>query len=144
MILAGRRINDGMAAYVAQDLIKTMLKRKLRVDAARVLVLGFTFKENVPDTRNTKIADLVAELSSYVAKVEIYDPMADAAEARHEYGLTIDNALPAGPFDALVLAVKHDAIVALCRDGLGKLLGPGGVVYDIKGLVPPGDSHARL
>jgi len=144
MILAGRRINDGMAAYVAQDLIKTMLKRKLRVDAARVLMLGFTFKENVPDTRNTKIADLVAEIASYVGKVEIYDPLADAAEARHEYGLAISNTLPAGPFDAVVLAVKHDAIVELCREGLGKLLKPEGVVYDIKGLVPPGDSHARL
>jgi len=144
MILAGRRINDGMAAYVAQDLIKTMLKRKLRVDEARVLVLGFTFKENVPDTRNTKIADLARELASYVAKVEIYDPMADAHEAMHEYGLAIANTLPKGPFDAVVLAVKHDAIVELARDGLGKLLRKGGVVYDIKGLVPPGESHARL
>ena len=144
MILAGRRINDGMAAYVAQDLIKTMLKRKQRVEEARVLVLGFTFKENVPDTRNTKIADLVRELSDYVAKVEVFDPMADAGEAMHEYGLAISNTLPAGPFDAVVLAVRHDAIVALCREGLGKLLRPGGVVYDIKGLVPPGESHARL
>jgi len=144
MILAGRRINDGMAAYVAQDLIKTMLKRRLRVEEARVLVLGFTFKENVPDTRNTKIADLVRELSDYVAKVEVFDPLADAGEAMHEYGIAISNSLPAGPFDAAVLAVRHDAIAELCREGLGGLLRSGGVIYDIKGLVPAGESHARL
>jgi len=144
MILAGRRINDGMAAYVAQDLIKTLLKRKMRVDSARVLMLGFTFKENVPDTRNTKIADLVRELSTYVGTVDIYDPMADAAEAMHEYGLKIFNTLPGGPYDAAVLAVKHEAIVKLCQGGLQRLLTPHGVIYDIKGLVPAGDSHARL
>ena len=144
MILAGRRINDGMAAYVAQDLIKTMLKRKLSVGEARVLVLGFTFKENVPDTRNTKIADMVRELASFVGRVDIYDPLADPAEAMREYGLTITNTLPAGPYDATVLAVRHDAIVELCGNGLGKLLKADGIVYDIKQLVPPGESHARL
>ena len=144
MILAGRRINDGMAAYVAQDLIKTMLKRKVRVDDARVLVLGFTFKENVPDTRNTKVADLVRELASFVGRVDVYDPLADAAEAMHEYGLAVTNTLPAGPYDAAVLAVRHDAIVELCAKGLGKLLKADGIVYDIKQLVPPGESHARL
>ena len=144
MILAGRRINDGMAAYVAQDLIKTMLKRKVRVDDARVLVLGFTFKENVPDTRNTKVADLVRELASFVGRVDVYDPLADAAEAMHEYGLAVTNTLPAGPYDAAVLAVRHDAIVELCAKGLGKLLKAEGIVYDIKQLVPPGESHARL
>ena len=144
MILAGRRINDGMANYVAQDLIKTMLRRKLRVDRARILVLGFTFKENVPDTRNTKIAELVRELASFVETVEVYDPLADAGEARHEYGLTISNTLPGGRFDAVVLAVKHDAIVALCRRGLDKILNENGVVYDIKSLLPVERSHARL
>ncbi len=144
MILAGRRINDGMANYVAQDLIKTMLKRKLRVDEARILVLGFTFKENVPDTRNTKIADLVRELAGFVEHVDIYDPMADAEEAHHEYGLKIANSLPQGPYDAVVLAVRHDAIVALCERGLDKLLKKDGVVYDIKGLVPADRSDARL
>ena len=143
MILAGRRINDGMAAYVAQDLIKTMLKRKVRVDDARVLVLGFTFKENVPDTRNTKVADLVRELASFVGRVDVYDPLADATEAMHEYGLAVTNTLPAGPYDAAVLAVRHDAIVELCAKGLGKLLKADGIVYDIKQLVPPGESHAR-
>ena len=81
MILAGRRINDGMAAYIANDVIKTMLKRKQSIDRARVLVMGFTFKENVPDTRNTKVADLVRALDDFVAEVVTYDPMADAALA---------------------------------------------------------------
>ena len=84
MILAGRRINDGMAAFVANDVIKTMLKRKQSIDRARVLVMGFTFKENVPDTRNTKVVDLVRTLRDFVEEVVIYDPMADrrACQAR--------------------------------------------------------------
>ena len=108
MILAGRRINDGMAAYVANDVIKIMLKRKQSIDRARVLVMGFTFKENVPDTRNTKVVDLVRTLRDFVAEVVVYDPMADVALAKHEYGLTLTNDLPRGPFDAIILAVKHD------------------------------------
>ena len=96
MILAGRRINDAMAAYVANDVIKTMLKRKQSIDQARVLVMGFTFKENVPDTRNTKVADLVRTLRDFVAEVVVYDPMADVALARHEYGLALTNKLRKG------------------------------------------------
>ncbi|MCG8558785.1 MAG: nucleotide sugar dehydrogenase [Hyphomicrobiales bacterium] len=144
MILAGRRINDGMARYVAQDVIKAMLKRKLRVDGARLLVLGFTFKENCPDTRNTKIADLARELAGFGAEVTVYDPLADAGLARSEYGLAIENALPEGPFDTIVLAVRHDAIVALGADRLQALLGDGGLIYDIKGVVPAEQSDARI
>ena len=90
MILAGRRINDAMAAYVANDVIKIMLKRKQSIDQARVLVMGFTFKENVPDTRNTKVVDLVRTLRDFVAEVVVYDPMADVALAQHEYGIDAD------------------------------------------------------
>ena len=90
MILAGRRINDAMAAYVANDVIKIMLKRKQSIDQARVLVMGFTFKENVPDTRNTKVVDLVRTLRDFVAEVVVYDPMADVALAQHEYGTHAD------------------------------------------------------
>ena len=117
MILAGRRINDAMAGYVANDVIKTMLKRKQSIDRARVLVMGFTFKENVPDTRNTKVADVVRTLRDFVAEVVVYDPMADIALARHEYGLALTNDLPSGPFDAIILAVKHDAIAKLGNRG---------------------------
>ncbi len=144
MILAGRRINDSMARFVAQDVIKAMLTRKQRIADARVLVMGFTFKENCPDTRNTKIADLVRELGSYVAEVTVYDPVADAEEAAREYGLAITSSLPEGPFDTLLLAVKHDAIAGLGADRLEALLGPGGLIYDIKGVVPTELSDARI
>jgi UDP-N-acetyl-D-galactosamine dehydrogenase len=144
MILAGRRINDGMAAYVANDVIKIMLKRKQNIDRARVLVMGFTFKENVPDTRNTKVADLVRTLRDYVAEVVVYDPMADVALAQHEYGLTLTNDLPPGPFDAVILAVKHEAIAKLGEAGIKALLAPGGLIYDLKAILPPSASHARI
>jgi UDP-N-acetyl-D-galactosamine dehydrogenase len=144
MILAGRRINDGMAAFVANDVIKTMLKRKQSIDRARILVMGFTFKENVPDTRNTKVVDLVRTLRDFVAEVVIYDPMADVELAKHEYGLTLTNKLPKGPFDAVILAVKHEPIAKMGEAGIKALLAPGGLIYDLKGILPPTVSHARI
>ena len=144
MILAGRRINDSMAAYVANDVIRTMLKRKQSIDRARMLVMGFTFKENVSDTRNTKVADLVLTLDDFVAEVVTYDPLADIQLAKHEYGVTLTNELPEGPFDAIILAVKHDPIAALGEVGIKALLAPGGLIYDLKGVLPPAASHARI
>jgi UDP-N-acetyl-D-glucosamine/UDP-N-acetyl-D-galactosamine dehydrogenase len=144
MILAGRRINDGMAAFVANDVIKTMLKRKQSIDRARILVMGFTFKENVPDTRNTKVADLVRTLRDFVAEVVVYDPMADAGLAKHEYGLSLTNELPHGQFDGIILAVKHEPIARLGESGIKSLLAPGGLIYDLKGVLPATVSHARI
>ncbi len=144
MILAGRRINDGMAAWVAQDVVKAMLKRKQRIDTARVLVMGFTFKENCPDTRNTKVADLVNELGQFVAGVEVFDPLADRAEAKRHYGIEVVGEQPKGPFDAIVLAVKHKVFADQGRKGLDGLLAPGGLVYDLKGVLAPGESDQRL
>ena len=144
MILAGRRINDGMAAYIANDVIKAMLKRKQSIDGARVLVMGFTFKENVPDTRNTKVADLVRVLRDFVAELTIYDPMADTHLAMHEYGLGLVNELPEGPFDAVILAVRHDQIAELGEAGIKALLAPGGLIYDLKWILPFTASHARI
>jgi UDP-N-acetyl-D-galactosamine dehydrogenase len=144
MILAGRRINDGMAAFVANDVIKTMLKRKQSIDRARILVMGFTFKENVPDTRNTKVADLVRALRDFVTEIVIYDPMANAELAKHEYGLTVTNELPKGPFDAIILAVKHEPLARMGEGGIKALLAPGGLIYDLKGVLPPTVSHARI
>jgi UDP-N-acetyl-D-galactosamine dehydrogenase len=144
MILAGRRINDGMAAYVANDVIKTMLKRKQSIGRARVLVMGFTFKENVPDTRNTKVADLIRTLRDFVAEVVTYDPLVDVELAKNEYGIDITNTLPQGPFDAIILAVKHQPIAALGESGIKTLLAPGGLIYDLKGILPPSASHARI
>jgi UDP-N-acetyl-D-galactosamine dehydrogenase len=144
MILAGRRINDGMAAFVANDVIKTMLKRKQSIDRARVLVMGFTFKENVPDTRNTKVVDLVRTLRDFVADVVVYDPMADIELAKHEYGIDLTNTLPRGPFDAIILAVKHEPIAKLGEAGINALLAPDGLIYDLKGILPSWASHARI
>src|SRR3990170_300843 len=144
MILAGRRINDGMAAFVARDIVKAMLRRKLKMDDAKVLVMGFTFKENVPDTRNTKVADLVRTLRDFVAEVVIYDPMADIELAKHEYDLTLTSDLPQGPFDAIILAVKHEPIAKMGEAGIKALLAPGGLIYDLKGILPPAASHARI
>ena len=144
MILAGRRINDGMAAWVAQDVVKAMLGRRLRVGEARVLVMGFTFKENCPDTRNTKIADLVRELQEFAGEVAIYDPWASLEEARSEYGLQLSNTLPAGPFEAIVLAVRHDEIAEMGASQLRDLLVPDGLLYDVKGVLASEESDATL
>ena len=143
MILAGRRINDGMASFVARDIIKAMLHRKLKMDDAKVLVMGFTFKENVPDTRNTKVVDLVRELGSFL-DVVVYDPVADREDALHEYGVGIVDKLPDDRFQAVVLAVKHREIVGLGRDRLGALLAPGGLIYDITGVLAPGERDAHI
>jgi UDP-N-acetyl-D-galactosamine dehydrogenase len=143
MILAGRRINDGMPSFVARDIIKAMLHRKLKMDDAKVLVIGFTFKENVPDTRNTKVVDLVRELGSFL-DVVVYDPVADREDALHEYGVGIVDKLPDDRFQAVVLAVKHREIVALGRGRLGALLAPGGLIYDITGVLAPGESDAHI
>ena len=144
MILAGRRINDSMASYVAQDIIKTMLQRKLRVDGARILVIGFTFKGNCPDIRNTKVADLVAELIAFGHHVTVYDPLAHRDEVEHEYAIKLAETLPPGPFDAVVLAVKHDEISSMPVEKFRALLGPGGLLYDMKYVLPVANSDIRL
>jgi UDP-N-acetyl-D-galactosamine dehydrogenase len=144
MILAGRRINDAMASFVAHDIVKTLVQRKIKVDVARVLVMGFTFKENCPDTRNTKIADLVRELAGFVREIVVYDPVADVGEARGEYGIEIAKTLPRTRFDAVVLAVRHKEIVALGAEHLRRFVAPGGVLYDLKSVLPIADSDARI
>jgi UDP-N-acetyl-D-glucosamine/UDP-N-acetyl-D-galactosamine dehydrogenase len=145
MILAGRRINDGMAAWIAQDILKSMLRRRLRVDGARILVMGFSFKENCADVRNTKVADLVGELSSLTASlVEVFDPVADPQQVQQEYGIQMRNKLPDGPYDCIVLAVRHDEICALGDVRLRKLLTPSGLLYDLKSVLPRETSDVRL
>jgi UDP-N-acetyl-D-galactosamine dehydrogenase len=143
MILAGRRINDGMAGHVARDVIKEMLRRKLKMDGAKVLVMGFTFKENIPDTRNTKVAELVRELSGFL-EVVVYDPIADREAADEEYGVSIDPELPKERFEAIILAVKHRQILDLGRAHLERMLEPGGLIYDIVGVLPPDQSDASI
>ena len=144
MILAGRRINDGMAAIVAQDIVKSMLQRKLRTDGARILIIGFTFKGNCPDVRNTKVADLVSELQAFGHHVTVYDPLAHRDEVEHEYGIKLAPVMPAGPFDAVVLAVKHDVIAEMPPVRFREMLVPGGLLYDMKVVLPVAESDVRL
>ena len=146
MILAGRRINDGMPQWVGRDIISVMLKKRIAVGQARILVMGFTFKENVPDIRNTKVADLVRELAEFAGEVVLYDPHADRDEVRHEYGLTLVNDLPSGPFDGLVMAVGHKAIREIRKETLDRLLVADrpSFVYDVKWLLPRENVDGRL
>ncbi len=109
VILAGRRINDGMGAYVASRLVKAMLKRRVQVVGARVLILGLTFKENCPDLRNTRVVDVVAELRDYGVQVDVHDPWVDPEEAQKEYGLNLVAVPEPGAYDGIVLAVAHDS-----------------------------------
>jgi UDP-N-acetyl-D-glucosamine/UDP-N-acetyl-D-galactosamine dehydrogenase len=107
-------------------------------------VMGLTFKENCPDIRNTKVVDLVRELGSLAGEVMVYDPLADPDEVRHEYDIESSVAIPDGTFDAIVLAVRHDQIHALGAERLRSMLRPGGVLYDLKQVLPIDASDARL
>jgi UDP-N-acetyl-D-galactosamine dehydrogenase len=144
MILAGRRINDGMAEWIALDLVRTMLRRRIEIGRARILVMGLTFKENCPDIRNTKVVDLVRELEQMVGEVVVQDPHADVREAYEEYGIAVASKIPNGPFDAIVLAVRHNEIVDLGVDRLRDMLSADGVLYDLKQVLPIEASDARI
>lgn len=144
VILAGRRINDGMGAYVAGRMVKAMLKRGIAVQGARVLVLGLTFKENCPDLRNTRVVDVVAELTDYGMAVEVYDPWVEAAEAEAEYGLRPVDAPEVGAYDGVMLAVAHDDFRKLGSDGLRRFGKPGHVLFDLKSVLSVGESELRL
>ena len=135
VILAGRRINDGMGKFVAEKTVKLMIQRNVNIRDARVLVLGLTFKEDCPDLRNSKVIDVIRELQDYGCQVMVHDPIADPEEAVHEYGVTLleDTALPE-TVDAVVVAVAHRQY----RDGADRiraLIGPGGVLVDVKGCL---------
>lgn len=145
ILIACRRVNDAMGHYVAAEVVKLLIKKGHAVAKARVLVLGFTFKENCPDIRNTRVIDLVRELQTYDTQVDIYDPHASSAEALHEYGVQLLPTLPEpGQYDALVLAVAHDEFRLLGDDGLRSLANGRGLIYDIKGAYPKGLVDARL
>jgi UDP-N-acetyl-D-glucosamine/UDP-N-acetyl-D-galactosamine dehydrogenase len=144
MILAGRRTNDNMPLFVAQDILKVMLQRKQKISEARLLVLGFSFKENCSDIRNTKILDLVKWLKEFTLDVSVYDPVVDPGEAEREYGIQILSEPPNESFDAVVLAVNHEAIKSQLPHLLGSLLRAEGFIYDIKSVLPLTDRIARL
>ncbi|SFU95669.1 Vi polysaccharide biosynthesis UDP-N-acetylglucosamine C-6 dehydrogenase TviB [Halomonas korlensis] len=132
MILAGRRINDGMGAYVASQLIKQMIKRRIHAEGARVLVMGLAFKENCPDLRNTRVVDIVRELADYNVAVDVYDPQVNKAEAEQAYGIRPVEAPEAGAYDAMILAVAHREFRELGAEGIRAWGKPTHVLYDLK------------
>ncbi|WP_240098638.1 Vi polysaccharide biosynthesis UDP-N-acetylglucosamine C-6 dehydrogenase TviB [Thermomonas flagellata] len=144
VILAGRRTNDAMGAYVAGRVLELLLRKRINPVDARVLVLGLAFKENCPDLRNTRVIDTVHALRGYHCAVDVHDPWVDAAEARHEYGLDLVAAPAAGAYDAVVLAVAHRQFAALGGDGVRAFCKPQAVVYDVKGVLPREAVDGRL
>ena len=144
MILAGRRINDNMGIYVAQQVAQLMIARRIQVRDARILVLGLTFKENCPDVRNSKVVDVVRELGKYGARVDVYDPWADAEEAQHEYGLKPVRRLKPGTYDAIVVGVAHDQFRQMGIAKIRELGKRNHVLYDIKYVFPAGKVDGRL
>ena len=144
IILAGRRLNDGMGAFVANEAVKLMLKKDIKVKDAEVLVLGFTFKENCPDVRNTKVVDIVTELKEYHTHITVYDPWAETDEVKHEYGLeTVKdfNKIVEKKYDAIILAVAHKEFSGLDLNTLRK---PVSVLYDVKGCLEKAIVDGRL
>ena len=144
IILAGRRLNDGMGAYVVSQLVKAMLKRRITVEGARVLVLGLTFKENCPDLRNTRIVDIVKELRDYNITADVFDPWVDVAEAQHEYGLTPIAAPEQGAYDAIIVGVAHQQFKDMGAEAIRALGKPEHVVYDLKYVMPRNAADLRL
>ena len=144
IILAGRRLNDGMGAYVVTQLVKGMIKKKIQVEGAKVLVLGLSFKENCPDIRNTKIIDIVHELQEYHIQAEVYDPWVDASEAEHEYGITPVQTLVNAQYDAVILAVAHEQFKAMGVDVIRALGKANHVLYDLKYVLSQSESDLRL
>ncbi len=136
VILAGRRINDGMGGHVAQRVAKLMGQRGLQTTRSNILILGLAFKENCPDLRNTRVVDIVAELRSYNANVHIHDPWVSAHEAQEEYGLTLVDEPEAGTYDAVILAVSHKQFIALGADGIRRFGKPDAVLFDVKRALP--------
>ncbi len=144
IILSGRRINDGMGPYVAESVIKLMTKKKIHVVNSKILILGFTFKENCPDTRNTRVIDIVREFDSYHALVEIYDPWIDINDTKKEYNASFLNELPSTKYEAIILAVNHDQFKQMGAEQIHALGNENHVLYDVKNVLPKHEVDGRL
>ncbi len=138
IILAGRRLNDSMGQYVASQVVKTMIKKNIKVNGAKVLNLGITFKENCPDVRNTKAVDVIEALQDYSLEVTTFDPWANSTEVQHEYGMNIINELSDEKFDAIILTVAHKEFTNL---DLNQYLKENGIIYDVKGILEDCDNR---
>lgn len=144
VILSGRQINDGMGAYVADQVIKMMVRRRRHVVGSNILILGLAFKENCPDLRNTRVIDIVNEFAKYDANVHVHDPWVDAEEAQHEYGITLTDDLKHNHYDAIILAVGHQQFLQLGTEEIRKFGKEDNVLYDIKSLLPRSSVDQRL
>jgi UDP-N-acetyl-D-galactosamine dehydrogenase len=144
VILAGRRINDGMGPYVARQLMGEMARRGTTVQGSRVLMMGLAFKENCTDLRNTRVIDIIQELAGAGATVDVWDPWIDAAEAKHEYGLDLIGEPATGAYDAIVLAVAHEQFTALGPEAIRAFGGLKSVLFDVKSTLPKGAADLRL
>lgn len=144
IILAARRLNDRMGEYVATQLIKEMVKKRIQVVGAKILVMGLTFKENCPDIRNTKIIDMVNALKEYDLDIDIYDPWVDHAEVEHEYGLLPIAQPKQGAYDAIILAIGHEQFKAMSIEQLRKLGKSENIIYDLKYILSAQNSNIRL
>ncbi len=144
IILAGRRLNDSMGAYVVAQLLKAMTKRRIQVEGAKVLIMGLTFKENCPDLRNTRVIDIVSELKEYNCRVDVYDPWVSVEQAEHEYLITPITYPEVGQYDALILAVAHDHFKQMGAQAIRALGKTNAVLYDLKYLLSSNESDLRL
>jgi len=144
VILAGRRINDGMGAYVAEQVIKLMTRKRIAVVDANILVMGLAFKENCTDVRNTRVIDIVREFESYHARVDVYDPWVKVEDAMREYGIAPVGQLHIEKYDAIILAVAHREFIEMGCEGIRTLGKPVSVIYDVKYLFSPGQVDGRL
>ena len=144
VILAGRRINDEMGAYVSSQLVKALIKKRVHVNGANILLLGVTFKENCPDVRNTKIVDIVSELQEYDTEVDVYDPWAASKDVEKEYGIKLVGELKQGHYDAVIIAVAHDEFREMNIDQIRSLCKDESVIYDLKYVLPAEQVDMRL
>ncbi len=144
IILAGRRLNDSMGAYVVSQLVKAMVKRRIQVDGARILVMGLAFKENCPDLRNTRVVDIVDELKDYRCNVDVHDPWVCVAEANQEYGITPIADPAHGDYDAVIVAVAHRQFRDAGSSALRAFCRPNGIIYDLKYVMDGAHSDLRL
>ena len=144
MILAGRRINEKMGFYVAAEVIKRMLQKRILMIDAKILVMGLTFKDNCPDLRNTRVVDIIHELNSYGADVDVYDPWVNLDEARQMYQLEVMPKMPNNQYDAIILAVAHQQFYEMGTKGIRALAKPNSVIYDIKSILPIDIVDGRL
>ncbi|MDC0343795.1 Vi polysaccharide biosynthesis UDP-N-acetylglucosamine C-6 dehydrogenase TviB [bacterium] len=144
IILAGRRLNDGMGAYVANQLVKALLRKRIHVQGARVLIMGLTFKENCPDLRNTRVVDVMEQLQDYGISVDVYDPWVNGGEAHHEYGIMPVTQPEEGAYDGVIVAVAHDQFAGMGAEHIRRFGRADHVLYDLKNILPTDQSDLRL